>query len=169
MRTLAVLLLFASFGAQAEVYRCERSGKTVYSDKPCGDGTPAQAVRAPNRMDAPPPAQRKLAKQYDERIERDRKARDKADAAWVREYDAQQKRRTEVRSAIEQRKAVRGMTESEVRMALGPPEHVTPGASSKNGDTEQWLYRQDRGAKLTVTFKNGSVSAVSGAKGKKRK
>lgn len=54
MRALTLALLIATLPAQGQVYRCAEGGRTVYSDKPCGDAAATQSVPVVPR--APPPS-----------------------------------------------------------------------------------------------------------------
>ena len=72
---LAALLLAAGFPSWAEVYRCPRGDTTVFSDRPCGDqAVPYQAQRP--LVVVPHQKAPDLARQYDERLAREKKARD---------------------------------------------------------------------------------------------
>lgn len=44
MRTLIVVALAVAGTAHAQVYRCQEGGRTVYSDKPCGEAAATQSV-----------------------------------------------------------------------------------------------------------------------------
>lgn len=165
-RALIVLLLGVS-AAHAEVYRCVQNGKTTYTDKPCHAETQPEAL--PNlTIIKPPPGKRDLAKDFDERVERERKARDQADREWVREYDARQEKAERVRKGIIERKAVKGMTPQELRQALGDPAS-TSRSESRRGVTERWVYQLDGGSRQAVTLTDGEVSAISTSKGKRKK
>lgn len=167
MRTSAVLLALVCSAAQAEVYRCDKDGKTVFTDRPCHAEAQPEALREPNRVTATP-GERKLASQYDRRLERERKARDRADRQWVKDRDASDAQAARIRQAIEQHKAVRGMTPDQVQMALGRPESVET-SSGKQGDIEQWTYRADSDGRKVVTFRDGVVSTASSSRKKRKK
>lgn len=168
MRTISVLLLsLLPTAASAEVYRCEQSGKAVYTDRPCYAQAAPLTVREPNAVTATQ-GERKLAREYDRRVERDRKARDKADRQWVKEHSAAEADMARIRKAIEQHRVVRGMTPDQVRMVLGVPAQ-TDSSVVREADIEQWTYRSASGGKQVVTFKNGRVSNATAEKKRKRK
>ncbi len=145
-----LLLLLVINAAQAAVYKCVVAGQTSYSDQPCAKAA-APAVLPPlNTM------QRKagddLGKQYDERLSRDKAARDKSDAAFVKQHADQAARDKAIRAAIIDHRVVEGMTPSQVESALGT-------AEEKRADGS-WRFRRD-GQRISVGFKDGRVSSVS--------
>ena len=170
MRIIAMLLMLSAGAAHAAIYKCEMDGKTVHTDRPCAAHAEPEQVRAPNSMEGPSAAGRKMAKDYDRDAASDKKVRDQANAQWVKQHEAEEGNRERVRKGIVERKAVRGMTEAELRQALGNPAHVGRTDTSK-GITERWEYELDNGNTQTVTVSNGEVTAVltKPAKKKKRK
>lgn len=166
MLGLVLVLIMVSGLARAEVYRCERDGKVVYTDRACqADATP-ESVRAPNTVTATP-GERKLARDYDRRVERDRKARNKADREWIKQHGAAEAESARIRNAVDQRRVVHGMTPAQVRMLLGTPANTTTTAAA-NADIERWTYRGDGGERV-ITFRNGLVSSASAEKKRKKK
>lgn len=146
---LLILLLLAG-PAHAEVYKCVAAGKTTYSDRPC------DAAARPATLPPLNTIQRKtgddLAKSYDERLSRDKAARDEADAEFVKNHAKKVAREKAVRAAIIDHRVVEGMTPSEVDSALGFAEETRPDGSRR--------YHRD-GQRITVRFKNGTVHSTS--------
>lgn len=163
---LVLGLMLASGLARAEVYRCERDGKTVYTDRACHADAQPETVRAPNTVTATP-GERKLARDFDRRVERDRKARDKADRVWMRQHSAAEADAARIRGAVDERRVVRGMTHDQVRMLLGTPAQ-TVSSVARDADIERWTYRGDGGERV-VTFRNGLVSSAGADKKRKKK
>lgn len=70
----------------------------------------------------------------------------------------------EVRQAILNGEAVKGMTPEQVEMALGKPsEVVTRSAPGKGGDDEVWVYRKSSG--LGGALRNTGISVGGGTGG----
>ena len=157
MRTIVLAFLLLSASAHAEIYKCVVAGKTTYSDHPC-DAAAQPAVLPPlNTIE--PKAGDDLAKSYDERLSRDKKARDQSDAAFLKDHAARNARDKAIRKAIIDHRAVKGMTASEVQSALGSADEILPDGT--------WRYRRD-GQRITVRFEDGEVSGVSTTTEKKR-
>lgn len=151
-------LLMLSATAEAEVYKCVVAGKSSYSDRPCdADATPATlpSLNTIQRRQGDD-----LAKNHDERLKRDRNARDQADAVFLKNHAAKTAREKAVRAAIIDHKAIKGMTASEVESALGSAEEKLSDGS--------WRYRR-ADQRITVRFKDGQVSAVSTTSENKKK
>ncbi|MES2884299.1 MAG: DUF4124 domain-containing protein [Pseudomonadota bacterium] len=145
-----LILLLLSGPVRAEIYKCVTAGKTTYSDRPC------DAAAEPATLPPLNTIQRKkaddLAKSYDERLSRDKAARDQADAEFVKNHVRKAARDKAVRTAIINHQAIKGMTPGEVESALGSAEEKLPDGS--------WRYRRD-GQRITVQFEEGEVSGVS--------
>ncbi|MDO9453480.1 MAG: DUF4124 domain-containing protein [Stagnimonas sp.] len=157
MRAIALVLLLLSASAHAEIYKCVAAGKTTYSDRPC-DAAAQPAVLPPlNTIERREGDD--LAKSYDERLSRDKKARDQSDAAFLKDHAAKGERDKVIRKAIIDHRAVKGMTASEVQSALGSADETLPDGA--------WRYRRD-GQRITVRFEDGQVSSVSTTTEKKR-
>ena len=158
MRLTAFILLLLSAAAQAEVYKCVADGKTTYADRPC-DAAALPAVLPPLNT-----IQRKsgddLAKRHDERLSKDKKARDVADAEFVKQRAAQIERDQIMRKAIIDHRVIKGMTPSEVESALGAADEKLPDGG--------WRYRRD-GQRVSIGFKEGEVSSVSTTSENKKK
>jgi hypothetical protein len=168
MRIIAMLLMLTAGAAQAAIYKCEVNGKTVMTDRPCAAHAQPERVLAPNSMEGPSAAGKKLAQEYDRDVAAGRKARDQANKEWLKEHAAEDDKRERVRNGIVERKAVRGMSEGELRQALGNPARVGRTDTSK-GITERWEYEFEDGRTQTVTVSNGEVAAVLTKPKKKKK
>ena len=167
MRTLPLLLLLVlTTPARAEIYRCVKDGKTVLTDRPCHAEAEPLVVREPNRVTATA-GEKRLAREYERRVERERRGRDQADREWVRQQDAREVDAKRIARAVEQRKVVRGMTPEQVRMLYGVPDSVET-STVKDHDIEQWAYSSGAVGKRVVTFRDGIVASAS-SKDKKRK
>ena len=157
MRLVTVLLMLAATSAHAEVYKGAVAGAITYTDKPCEANAEPAALP---RLHAIPGAKKDdLARQFDERIEKGRAARDKADAAFVKQHAEKTAREKAVRKAIVDHKVIEGMTPSEVQSAIGHADETLPDG--------RWRYRRDR-ERVTVRFKDGRVSGVSTTSGSKK-
>jgi len=156
---LLALLSPAAFASASNIYRCDTGGHLTFTDRPCGDAS-AVTLPNPNVMDSPGAAERGLAKQHDERIERERRQRDQADAVWLRQHQLQVARDGRVRSGIVEGKIVRGMTPQQVEEVLGKPGSVSHSVKKGGADQEHWTYK-DGDTVQTVTFTDGQVTGYS--------
>ncbi len=158
MRLTALAFLLLSAAAQAEVYKCVTGGRASYSDRPC------DAAAEPATLPPLNTIQRKegddLANSHDERLRRERQARDQSDAAFLKSHAEKTARAKSVRAAIIDHKVIKGMNASEVESALGSPDEKRPDGS--------WRYRRD-GQRIAVRFEDGEVSGVSTTSEKNRK
>ncbi|MGH8541105.1 MAG: DUF4124 domain-containing protein [Stenotrophobium sp.] len=163
--TAALALLLLAQAAQAELYRCQQGGTTVFSDKPCAkDAQPYQPehpIQVVPHIQAPD-----LAKKYDEDVQRGKKDRDQADSKWNKDYQTRKEQEQRLKQAHAKRKVVAGMTAREVRSLLGEPVNTNRSESAK-GVKESWTY-MDNGARLTVSFKDGVVTGTTHHKGRKK-
>jgi hypothetical protein len=146
--------------AGAEVYRCQRDGQMVFTDQACSGGA-ALALPAPVVVT---PEDDRLARAHDRREAASRQDRDAADSAWLAAHRERQLREDGIRSARIAGVAVEGMTAADVRQALGEPDKVS---ASDSG--ERWTYKLDGGARRVVSFRAGTVAAVTVADAAKRK
>lgn len=153
-------LTLAAGPALAEIYRCRVDGVTVFSDRPCGDATPL-ALPPPTVI---PRGDEAAAREYDQRIEAGRRARDKTDAEWLDGHEARKAQQERSRSARIAGTVVEGMLAGDVRALLGSPDEVR---SSDSG--EQWLYRPGQGVTRILTFRDGAVVRISETGRRKRK
>lgn len=153
---IGLLISLLAFGAPAaaEVYRCGPAGQPVYTDHPCADGERLE-LRAPNVVE---PLDTSAARDYDRRIERGRRARNAADAAWLEQHEERQANEDRIRAGRIAGMAVAGMSPAQVRAAMGEPDKVS-------GD--RWTYRSGEGVTRTVTFRDGTVDDVNERKARK--
>lgn len=91
----AVALLFVSVSAWAQVYKCSEGGKTVFSDRPCGEAASRVDVR-PSTGSYDPDAAARIRSQTENvnsRFDAEERARDRArqDTAARVEADRQAK------------------------------------------------------------------------------
>ncbi|NKF22439.1 DUF4124 domain-containing protein [Solimonas marina] len=160
---LVTALLMAP--AEAGVYRCTVDGVTRYSDQPCQAGdTP---VDVPDANVVQPTASDALAEQHDRRVDAYRKARAAEDADWREQHDAATADAERIRNARVRGEAAVGMTEADLRGALGTPDK-TRTRQSASGTRETWSYRNDDGSRTTVTLQDGIVSKVSRSSSRSR-
>jgi len=158
MHLLPALFIVVSVSAHAEIYRCVSGGHARYTDRPCdASSVPAQlpqlnTIRR-NLGD-------NLVDSHDERLQREKSARDKADAVFLSKHAAHVDREKAVRRAIINHQVINGMTPSEVESALGPVDEKLPQGG--------WRYRHD-GQRTTILFKSGRVSNVSTTSENKKK
>jgi len=154
----AFALILLPLVASAELYRCPKDGTTVFSDKPCSDDAqpympkPIQVVPATKVPD--------LAKQYDDRVSKEVKERNKADAAWSKDYEAKKQQDETIRNARMAGKVVVGMTQQQVRDLLGDPQ-IHSRNENKNIVREGWTYKNRDGSRTIVYFKDGIVSSTA--------
>jgi len=154
--TLTLALL--PFGASAELFRCQKDGTTVFSDKPCA--ADAQAYTPKPIQVIPSIKTKDLAKQYDERTAKAVKERDKANEAWNKEYQAKKEQEEKIRDARIEGKAVAGMSQQQVRDILGAPQ-VTSHNENRGVVREGWTYKNPDGSRSIVYFKDGIVTGSS--------
>lgn len=157
-----VALLLLPLAASAEVYRCEApDGRVTYTDRPCAtDSAPADL---PPLNVTPSGKSANLAVEHDRRVQEGKQKRDAADAKFVKEQGEKQARDKQIRQAIIDRRAVSGMTVSELDSALGAPDQ----RSGENGN-ERWTY-DENDHRLTVTVKDGRVTSISKKENRKKK
>lgn len=159
-KLLWLTALLVPFVAAAEVYRCEQEGRVTYTDRPCAaDARPADLP--PLNVTAPGKSA-DLSGEHDRRVQDGKRRRDEADASFVKEQVEKQARDKEIRQAIIDRRAVRGMTGSELDSALGAPDQ----RSGENGN-ERWTY-DENDHRLTVTLRDGRVTGISRKENRKK-
>lgn len=158
MRLTALILLLLSATAQAEVYKCVTAGKTSYADRPCDAAAQPATLPPLNTIERKPGDD--LAKRYDERLSRDKSARDIADAEFVKQRAAQVQREKIMRKAIIDHEVIQGMTPSEVESALGTADEKLPDG--------RWRYRRN-GQRVSIGFNEGEVSSVSTTRESRKK
>jgi hypothetical protein len=156
----ACALMLTATGVSAEVYRCERDGRTHYQDRPCHKGDKPAALPDLNYVGTPKagPAERAMARSWDRHQEQSRKERGKADAAWLKEHQQKADKAENVRTALNQRRVVKGMTPDQVREVLGEPDAQSLQEGREN--ITVWSYRPDDGPQYTISFRDGEVNSV---------
>jgi hypothetical protein len=156
---LALGLILLPPCAAAEVYRCQKDGGIVFSDKPCEADAqtyqPKQSIVVVPRDKTPD-----LAKQYDQRSAKETQERDKANDAWNKDYQVHKKKEASFRDAGIKRKAVEGMSQQQVRDLLGDPQ-ITSRNENLGVVREGWTYKNRDGSRSVVYFKNGLVSGTA--------
>lgn len=163
MLWIGILMLVAT-SAMAQVYRCPQGKTTVFSDKPCDDKGELYQAQRPVVV-VPHEKAPDLARQYDERLAREKKARDEENSSWNRDYKARKAEEERLRKARAQRRVVQGMKADEVRRLMGEPIEIRRDEDQKNA-RETWTYRMDR-SKTRVYFKDGVVTRTSHSKVRK--
>lgn len=165
---LAVWFSLWASAVAAEVYRCEREGRTVYTDRPCSKGAKPAELPEINFVTTPGASKSNaaLAKEWDERTQRDKQARARADAAWIKEHDEKQSAADRVRAGLMRRKVVKGMSPDQVREILGEPDATVLQEGREN--ITVWSYKPKDGPQYTISFRGGEVNSVSSRKGKKK-
>ena len=160
VRPLLILCLLLPLAASAEVYRCTVEGRTVFTDRPCAAN--AQPAQLPPLQITEDFDGGDLAKQHDDRIARQKKARDDADAAFVKQHTEQREREARIRAAIIDHEAVPGMTLSQLDSALGSPDQ-----EDRDGSSHRRIYRRADHT-VTVRLEDGRVTHVNRSRKKRR-
>lgn len=160
---LLPVLVLLPLAAQAELFRCEKDGTTVFSDKPCSDKAeaykpkPIQVVPATKAAD--------LAKQYDERTAKAAKERDQANEAWNKEHQEKKQTEDRIRDARVKREVVAGMSQQQVLDLMGKPQ-VTSHNENLGVVREGWTYKKPDGSRDIIYFKDGVVTSTTSRNGK---
>lgn len=141
--------------AGAEVYRCEVKGSPVYTDKPCRAGAVPRAL--PPLGTIPPAETAKLPPRH-ALTGAARSAREKSDAAWLKQHEARRAQEARMSPAIAEGRVLKDMTPDQVRRALGGPDEVTRRAGS-----EEWIYGSGK-SRQVVLIEKGRVTRISGRK-----
>ncbi len=161
---LAAAGLCAAASASAQIYRCEGAAGVRFTDQPCAAPTPPVEVPAPIVVPAGPAAD--LAGEADARRERQRRARDQADAQWAEAHAARKAAEERVRAGRIAGEVVQGMSAADVRRIHGEPATISTHSGSK-GVRQSWSYVLADGRRMQVTFSDGRVSDVRTRKEKK--
>jgi hypothetical protein len=147
-------LQLAALAAQADIYRCEQDGRTLYTDHPCAGERidPELASRAGAGDAANAASQSERGRRWEQESAVSQGQQRKADAEWL-ERHAQEKK---VEAAYRRREVVAGMTQDQIRLILGTPDRIGKYADAK-GQDDVWEY-SDRGTgRSTVIFRDGRV------------
>jgi Domain of unknown function (DUF4124) len=140
---VVALVLLASAPAHA-MYKCTGiDGKASFQDVPCASGVKVETIRA---IAGPAPASASSSDRVPPGATDWKKANAEVDA------------RLEIQRAIEQGRAVRGMTRAQLDSAMGPPLRVNTGDYA-SGSTEQRIYEQ-RGLTWYVYTNTDVVTSV---------
>lgn len=150
------MFLLVLLPAGAAVYRCEVGGKPVFTDQPCAAGARPHALEPLNTL--PAAADADLAKAHDTRAEKERRARDKDDAAWLKSHEAAKEREARINAAVAGKKVLKDMNPDEVRRALGSPDEV-----ERREGREEWIYGSGK-TRQTVVIENGRVVKIPSRK-----
>ncbi|SNC63049.1 protein of unknown function [Marinobacter sp. es.048] len=147
MLTLSVLAV----PAQAQVFRCEKDGNTVFADQPCGED--AESVELWDNRIGGSFNQNLPAQEAADPEEQAKEPEPEKEAGTCRFINSTDLRRYLVREQV-----VRGMTRENVRRAFGnPPETYT-------SPQEVWIYQtRYYGALYELTyvyFRDGCVERV---------
>jgi len=161
--TALLILALLPLGAHAELFRCQKDGTTVFSDKPCA--ADAQAYNPKPIQVMPATKAPDLAKQYDQRMTQTTNDRDQAHEAWNKDHQAKKQQEEAIRDARIARKVVAGMSQQDVRSMLGDPQ-VTSHNENLGVVREGWTYKNSDGSRSIVYFKDGIVTATSSKSGK---
>lgn len=159
LRTLVLVAGLLPTLVSAEVYRCEREGRTVYTDVPCAAGARPQVPSAPAAVVTGAGVPAEVAKQYDERMAREKKARDEADAQWLEAHESRKAEEARIRAALIEGRVIAGMTPAQVRQVLGGPDEISHEVAGGR-NIERWEYR-GKGRKRSVSFEDGRVTGAS--------
>lgn len=131
---LAVVLIVA-LPAQAQVYKCQDGGSTVYSQVPCGAA--AQALDIKRHTPRPGSLEEKLAKRE----------------AYIRANPGLSHL---VQIAIRAGVVTPGMTEEQALLSLGEPDDRNL-TQTQHSSRWQWVYRRASGKQHYVYIENGIV------------
>ena len=156
--TAVALGALAAGAAHAEVYRCQKDGVTVFSDKPCARDAETYRPEHPLQV-IPHDAVPETALKPDDKLERARRARDAEYARSNREYEAGKQEAARVRAGLAQGRVTIGMTAAQVRDLMGEP-LTTRRQKRKGRETEVWTFRQDDGSRLAISLHQGKVVSL---------
>ncbi len=164
---VAVSGVATPFGAQAQVYRCEKDKVIVYSDKPCAaDAKPTQLPPAVVIPAGPTSDLLREAELREQKAAEAAQAARQAEAAWQDKHATEKAEAERLRAARVSGVVVEGMSTADVRHMHGEPMLVSHSTSGK-GVRETWSYAEQDGKRLHVTFTDGRVSAVRVRENKK--
>jgi hypothetical protein len=162
----ALALTLLPLCATAQVFRCQKDGTTVFSDKPCAEDAQTYAPTQPLVVVPSDTRAADMAKQYDQRNAKDAQSRDKANEVWSKDHQAQKKQEEAFRDARMKRKAAVGMSQQQVRDLLGEPQ-ITSRNENLGVVREGWTYKNRDGSRTIVYFKDGVVSKITSRRGHK--
>jgi hypothetical protein len=153
LRAIALMFTLHALAAptQAQVFRCEKDGNTVFSDQPCGED--AESIELRDNRIGGSFNQNLPAQEAPDPGEQAEESEPEEEAGTCRFINSTDLRRYLVREQV-----VRGMTREHVRRAFGnPPETYT-------SPREVWIYQtRYYGALYELTyvyFRDGCVERV---------
>jgi hypothetical protein len=153
-----------SAAGEKQIYACDNAGGRMYGDA-CAPAAKEKVDHQPMSTMSPPSTEAaKLAKQYDAEAAHDLTAKRKADAAWLKQHDAEKARQAAIDKGLAEHHVVKGMTPQQVRSILNEPDRI----ENKGGEKERWIYNEAGHHQHVVTFENGVVVS-DGGRGSKRK
>lgn len=150
----ALLIIGLAPVAQAAVYRCVVEGRAIYTDRPCAVGATEHPLPELGAM--PSGEASGLARQHDERRQRERESRAQDDAAWLESHAQRKAQEARMEAAIRDRQVLKGMNSEQVRRALGSPDQV-----ERRPGGERWVFGSGRNTR-TVEFENAQVVRMGG-------
>jgi hypothetical protein len=159
------ILSFVSGAAQAEVYRCEVGGRTIYTDEPCSETAQPKELPKLNVVKASE-FEKRMAAEYDKKQVKDKNTRDKANREWIKRHESKSANAERVRKAKVQAKVVTGMNADQVRDIYGEPDTIKK--SERDGvSTERWTFHHKDGVQ-TVDLEDGHVRRHSEKKSRSK-
>ena len=151
---IAAAAILLSTNAMAEIFTCKKKGETVYSDAPCGANAEAYTPQTPIII-TPSESLTDLEKEYNQRQQKLNKSSEKANKAWLEDYERRREQENRVRAGFISRKPVRGMTSAQVRQIMGEPDQIIT-----NNDSVTWMYKSHTDKQYRVRMDAGVVSKV---------
>lgn len=126
--------------SQAQVYQCPgKDGTKVFQQNPCPDGKQLQTKREASAARPIDPSAARLNAQQEYAV-------------------ATQK--LEIQIAIQERRAMVGMTEDQLVMAMGRPSHVNVSQYGGDSPSKQWVYRAGGADSTYVYTRDGVVTSI---------
>lgn len=162
---LGLGLQIGGLAVQADIYRCEQGGQSVYTDQPCAGERidPELATRTGRADPANAASKSEWVRRWEQESAVSQGQQRKADAEWLKHH-AQEK---QIEDAYRRREIVAGMTQDQIRLILGTPDRIGKHADTY-GQDDVWEY-PDRGTgRATVIFRDGRVLQYRSA-GKRRR
>jgi hypothetical protein len=147
----------ASAAGEQPIYACGDAGHRMYGDA-CESAAKGSEHQPMSAMSPPSTDETKLAKQYDAEAAHDLAAKRKADAAWLKQHDAEKARQAAIDKGLAEHHVVKGMTPQQVRSILNEPDRI----ENRGGEKERWIYNESGHHQHVVTFENGVVVSDGG-------
>ena len=159
------LLLLVVGTADAEVYRCDKGGRVVYTDQPCSENAEPKQLPQLNVVE-PSELEKHLADEYDKQQAKEKKIRDKANQKWLKQHEAKTADAERLKKTRNQGKVVSGMSADQVRDIYGEPDSIKK-SESAGISKERWTFHLN-GVVQTVDLKDGRVTHRSEKKSKSK-